>query len=111
MSRGKRKKIDNSTLYLATTNVLNSLPKDKDHIGEGVYTLIIKEYRIMEGMESSGMHLKEYDIRRYAALIKETRLTSLGWRRITVLIKTDVMHKGKLIKQGKNHFRYIGDDE
>lgn len=93
----------------ATTNVLNSLPKDQDHLAEPVYNLIAKEYERLEG--SNRKYFNEYPIKRFAILIKTTRLKDLGWRRINTPVLTDIVFKGKLIKQLKNHFRYIGDDE
>tara|TARA_R110002110_G_scaffold9671_3_gene47443 strand:+ start:82 stop:381 length:300 start_codon:yes stop_codon:yes gene_type:complete len=95
----------------ATTAVLNSLPKDQDHLAEPVYVLIAKEYERMEEGKVSRKYHNEYPVKRFASLIKSARLKDLGWRRLQALVLTDVMHKGELIKRERNHFRYIGDDE
>ena len=107
--RGKVKSLDMGIVISATTDVLNSLPKDKDHLAELVYILIAKEYERVEGLGRK--HYSEYPLKRFATLIKTTRLKDLGWRRIYTPVLTDIVFKGKLIKQPKNHFRYIGDDE
>ena len=107
--RGKIKSLDMSIVISATTDVLNSLPKDKDHLAELVYILIAKEYEQVEGLGRK--HYSEYPVKRFATLIKTPRLKDLGWKRVQASVLTDVMFKGKLIKQTKNHFRYIGDDK
>ena len=113
--RGSIKSLDFSIVISATTDVLNSLPKNKDHLAELVYLLIAKEYERVErnyrSHPTSRRHHNEYPVKRFASLITKTRLKSLGWRRLQASVLTDVMHKGKLISTRKNHFRYIGDDE
>jgi len=109
--RGSVKSLDFSIVISATTDVLNSLPKNKDHLAELVYLLIAKEYERMEEGKGSRKYHNEYPVKRFTTLIKTTRLKELGWRRVQTSVLTDVMFKGKLIKQTKNHFRYIGDDE
>tara|TARA_R110001583_G_scaffold19862_4_gene77128 strand:- start:9780 stop:10109 length:330 start_codon:yes stop_codon:yes gene_type:complete len=103
------KPLDFDMVISATTAVLNSLPKDQDHLAELVYLLIAKEYERVEG--NSRRHHNEYPVKRFSILIKTSRLKELGWRRLQTLVLTDVMFKGKLIKRERNHFRYIGDDE
>ena len=106
--RGNIKKLDIAIVNSSTITVLNSLSKDKDHLGELVYNLIAKEYT-KEGRNTKNYN--EYPIRRLSQLIRTSFLQELGWRRLQASVLTDVMHNGKLIKIGKNHFRYIGDDK
>tara|TARA_R110000744_G_scaffold74394_2_gene148612 strand:+ start:1095 stop:1427 length:333 start_codon:yes stop_codon:yes gene_type:complete len=107
--RGKVKSLDFDMVISATTAVLNSLPKDQDHLAEPVYNLIAEEYERLEG--SNRKHFNEYPIKRFSSSIKTTRLKELGWRRVGKKVLTNITHKGKLIKWEKLHFRYIGDDE
>ena len=107
--RGSVKSLDFDMVISATTAVLNSLPKDQDHLAEPVYVLIAKEYERVEG--NSRRHHNEYPLNRFAVLIKTTRLKGLGWRRMQKMVLTNISYKGKLIKRERNHFRYIGDDE
>ena len=109
--RGKVKSLDFDMVISATTAVLNSLPKDQDHLAEPVYVLIAKEYERMEEGKGSRKYHNEYPLNRFAVLIKTTRLKGLGWRRMQKKVLTNISYKGKLIKRERNHFRYIGDDE
>lgn len=109
--RGNVKSLDIAIVISATTNVLNSLSKDQDHLAESVYHLIAKEYDQIDDEKRGRKNHNEYPIKRFAVLIKTTRLKEIGWKRMRKKVLTDVMYKGKLIKLDKTHFRYIGDDK